>query len=403
VLANVAFNVILGENGIIEKATNAKEATEIAREQEIVDLSVTAVELDKKFENPTSKITVDDIGKLKEEVKNYDENAEVSKRDDVTLVVKFTKTNREYEIGLGEGEIREASPQDLFIFEVIDEEKKTAKIVTMNPKYCNKSRYDSVNHITSPEIEDTNGKINYNGKEITELIIPKTATINEKTYTIVEMNIMIAYGYGDSEMFLLPDVEVLECPNTIEKINTMDDISQKYQWSYESRLARVVLPEKIKEIPKLLFSDCYNLKEITIPDGVTKIEERAFYWSGIENINLPTTLQTIGKEAFSECNYLKSIILPPNLKTIEERAFSCSKLESVNLPSSVVTLGESVFEYCYSLKSVVLPENLTTMPNNVFYGCYPLEINIKQPEGSIEGAPWGARNPTIINWDYTGE
>ena len=48
------------------------------------------------------------------------------------------------------------------------------------------------------------------------------------------------------------------------------------------------MPEKIKEIPKLLFSDCYNLKEITIPDGVTKIEERAFYWSGIENINLPT-------------------------------------------------------------------------------------------------------------------
>ena len=42
-------------------------------------------------------------------------------------------------------------------------------------------------------------------------------------------------------------------------------------------------------------------REVTVPEGVIRISDEAFFGSNIETITLPNSLQTIGKYAFAEC------------------------------------------------------------------------------------------------------
>ena len=47
ILAAVSLNLILGENGIITKAKEAKQQTEIGQERESIELAIIAVQIDK--------------------------------------------------------------------------------------------------------------------------------------------------------------------------------------------------------------------------------------------------------------------------------------------------------------------------------------------------------------------
>ncbi|MDE5726716.1 MAG: leucine-rich repeat domain-containing protein [Duncaniella sp.] len=67
-----------------------------------------------------------------------------------------------------------------------------------------------------------------------------------------------------------------------------------------------------------------TIKEITFPEGLKSIGDRAFNQATIETLNFPTTLQVIGKRAFCYCQSLTSIVIPDNVKdlTIKEYAFA---------------------------------------------------------------------------------
>ena len=67
---------------------------------------------------------------------------------------------------------------------------------------------------------------------------------------------------------------------------------------------------QLKTIVDNLFVDCVNLKNITIPEGVTSIGSSAFRdCSNLTEITLPSTLQTIGDWAFSNCSSLTSVTI----------------------------------------------------------------------------------------------
>ena len=165
-------------------------------------------------------------------------------------------------------------------------------------------------------------------------------------------------------------------------------------FSGSSGLTSITLPEGVTRIENLAFFGCNGLKqatincvhvgdwfrgntsikEIVLGEGVTSIGNNAFSGcSSLTSINIPNSVTSIGAGAFSGCSSLTSIILPKSLKSIGSNAFyECSSLTSVAIPKSVTSIGERAFHKCGKLTSVVLPENLRSIGYATFQNCSSL-------------------------------
>lgn len=97
-----------------------------------------------------------------------------------------------------------------------------------------------------------------------------------------------------------------------------------------TELEHVVLPSNLEMIPLEMFCKCANLRNITIPEQVTVIEGSAFRRSGLESIYVPAKVKTIGSLAFSNCHELKVVSLPAALESIVYQTFSnCPSLQKI--------------------------------------------------------------------------
>ena len=110
---------------------------------------------------------------------------------------------------------------------------------------------------------------------------------------------------------------------------------------------------------------CHNeeIKEITIPDGVTEIGSGAFRFSSknLTKINLPDGLIKIGISAFYNCGMLSEIVIPNSVTTIDAWAFQeCRSLESIKIPKNVTYLGYYAFHQCSSLSSIEFAGKIKT-------------------------------------------
>ena len=122
---------------------------------------------------------------------------------------------------------------------------------------------------------------------------------------------------------------------------------------------------------------CYphwkNNPNYQIPDGITTIEDNAFFECDfIKSVYIPDTVTKIGKNAFSYCYNLSKIHLSKNITEIGEYAFFGTQIESVDLPESCTEIGPLAFCYCQKLKEVSLP-GVDTVPESAFERCINLE------------------------------
>lgn len=145
----------------------------------------------------------------------------------------------------------------------------------------------------------------------------------------------------------------------------------------------LILPDTLKEIGSYAFDEMIFLENITIPEGVTKIEKNAFYWTPLKNIVLPDSLEEIGDSAFSNCYALESVtpLLPSGLKKLGYGAFwGCSKLQStLTIPSGLQQLGGNAFYNCSEMKgSLKFPENIN-VGYSVFKNCSSLTGTVNIP------------------------
>lgn len=111
--------------------------------------------------------------------------------------------------------------------------------------------------------------------------------------------------------------------------------------------------EAYNGVNELGYRNCHSLKEVVIPEGVTKINRSMFFGcDNLENVVLPSTLQVIDDYAFAECRKLRGI-----------------QFEALTLLNRI---GAHAFENCHSLRQVVLPRMVETIGNAAFAGCNQL-------------------------------
>ena len=150
-------------------------------------------------------------------------------------------------------------------------------------------------------------------------------------------------------------------------------------FSYCYYMTSVNIPEGVKTIGYRTFYDCNALTSIVLPDGVKHIGNGAFYsCDNLTSVTLGSGVTTIGDEAFRECYNLPSLTLPDGVNQIGSYAFcNCGTLNTINIPSGVTAIADNAFQYCGSLREVTLPEGITSIGSRAFYQCGSLKtINI---------------------------
>jgi hypothetical protein len=136
----------------------------------------------------------------------------------------------------------------------------------------------------------------------------------------------------------------------------------------------VIIDGEIDTIPIFGFANCKNLKQVNLLSKIKFIDVGAFMNSSnlAKITSLEHTIQ-IGENAFSDCYDLKEISLP-NVEIINNGVFkNCSNLENVRLSRNTYSLGDSAFENCKSLSSLSETQNIIDIGHSSFMNC----VNIK--------------------------
>ena len=143
-----------------------------------------------------------------------------------------------------------------------------------------------------------------------------------------------------------PRLRLVEIPAYVETLQAgtflEDRKLQEVRFATGSRLAA---------IGEDAFAECMELKQICLPDSVTRIGDRAFRrCKSLAEIHFPARLTHIGEEAFYFCA-AKELHLPAKVVSVGSRAFcKWMHLEQVTLPESVQYLGDGAFRGCNRLK-----------------------------------------------------
>ncbi len=157
-------------------------------------------------------------------------------------------------------------------------------------------------------------------------------------------------------MLLRHGCEVLGCPDTSDVLTGCDAVIGIEDDHPEDVAAIFEIENGVLK----KFMQEYGDTEITIPDGVTKIDHRAFYDASLlRSVIIPEGVEEIGNYAFNNCTELSHIELPEGLYTIGSGAFDgCENLAEIRIPKSVKHIGERAFSRCKALTRIALPEGL---------------------------------------------
>lgn len=158
-------------------------------------------------------------------------------------------------------------------------------------------------------------------------------------------------------------------------------------------LESITIPASVTSIGEYVFSWCIGLNEITVESGnpvyhsagncLIRTADKTLI-AGTNTSVIPDngSVEIIARDAFSCRGTLAEIVIPEGVTKISNRAFTeCTALRTVSIPSTVTTIGEAAFSYCVSLDSITVAEN-----NTKYHSLYHTETHEEGncPEGCLQ-------------------
>ena len=120
-------------------------------------------------------------------------------------------------------------------------------------------------------------------------------------------------------------------------------------------LTSVTLPEGLTNIGEWgIFCGCKSLTSITIPQSVTSVGNQMFYGCG--GLADASGLVVVNGTVYWCRRDVASVTVPDGVTRIDDEAFEdCYKMVSIEIPTSVTSMGSRVLKGCKSLRSVTCP------------------------------------------------
>ena len=154
-----------------------------------------------------------------------------------------------------------------------------------------------------------------------------------------------------------------------------------------------------------------EITEVVIPNGVTKICEKAFYsCDALTSITIPKTVTSIGSYAFRNCSQLKDIYI--RIASISDYLLinalfeivvtghlindeTNEEITEIVIPDDMTSLKDYAFYRFASITSITIPETVTSIGSYAFYNCKSLKtIN-------YSGTLYSWNNIRLgTSWDY---
>ena len=256
--------------------------------------------------------------------------------------------------------------------------------------------------------------VTYNGKTYSVTSIGDCAFY--KCYGLTSVTIPNSVtSIGDCAFYKCYGLTSVTIPNSVTSIG-------ERAFNKCSGLTSVTIPEGVTSIGDDAFYDCSSLTSITIPSSMTSIGAHAFsdcssltsvhitdvaawcniafigndtnpleyahhlYMNGeeIKDLTIPEGVTSIGAHAFSLCNGLTSVTIPNSVTSIGDWVFvSCSGLTSVTIPNSVTSIGYCAFRGCSGLTSITIPNSVTSIADHAFADCIGLTSIIVESENAV--------------------
>ena len=346
ILASVTIAALSGNNGILTKAKDAKEKTEIGQEKEVVELATISAQMGEKYQS------LNQVNLQKEIDKQYGEGKTIVRDNgDNTFTVSFIESKREYDItskGVEKGKDWNEIMQNAKAPEEQKEERNAGVIgIGTDGKTVNMDLWEytlnngtyTLNDIDDIKAEDANTENKgYLGK-----------IINGKIEGTVPM-----YIKGKNDKNFIP-------------VTNLKDTFINLQNDFDEIVTTPVIPSTVTEMQST-FSRCGKLKNITNLPPKLEIFKWTFYeCTSFENFNMfiPNTVTNMGG-TFQKCKNLKRFNseIPNSVINMDYTFESCTNLSEFNspIPENVINMF-ATFSQCENLTEVnmVIPESVTNL------------------------------------------
>ncbi|MBQ1689210.1 MAG: leucine-rich repeat protein, partial [Lachnospiraceae bacterium] len=226
---------------------------------------------------------------------------------------------------------------------------------------------------------------------------------------------------GDKYIYYEYDsqIGITEMQNVVVRENADDN---RFKPDNMEGYAAVYIVGKTQDNNPIYLRAYLGLREVNIPDSVTKIGDYAFYnCYNLTKCKLPGNLENIGEGTFGlrDMNLLyahdiasekndtssfqipeRAFVLPEKLKSIGDKAFENNaniSMDGTKLPESLETIGDSAFKNCRGLRAFTCPLALKHIGTQAFWGCSDYT--------KIEDIPYDLytmeKNVGLLNIDFT--
>ena len=141
-----------------------------------------------------------------------------------------------------------------------------------------------------------------------------------------------------------------------------------------SNLKTITIPESVTEIQERAFFNCSSLTGVTLPKKLKTLGDSAF-WSctGLKEINIPVSLENSEGSPFIGCTELKTINFENGITKIPDGMFTYSGIAEIEIPDTVTNIGDA-FRECVNLCAIKIPASVTAIKPTAFEGSENVKI-----------------------------
>ena len=217
------------------------------------------------------------------------------------------------------------------------------------------------------------------GKDVTDIIIdyfigdinPSITSVEEGNDTFIIDNGWVI-NQQTKTLFGAANVKENKTRTIVDDLPDYIEHIGMYAFSECRDLRRITIPVGVVSIGDSAFNECNTLENITLPSGLASIEVGAFDdCTKLSQIKLEAAINSIGIAAFHACVNLKTpSIYNTTIEVVQSNSFlGCIQFQTVELPSSVILIEDQAFGHCTALSVLIFNSDLLTIEDGAFANC----------------------------------